>query len=140
MAHEEMQTIRDLDRSLLEEHKHRICVYFADRDDWVGEQREAIIQAFQADPGHTRIVRGGSDIPHAFCISTYFDCSNWVTMLTKNVQTMAKKLRNNVIRGLKVAMSGPRAMIRKPFDGSTDQAVLVAIRSRLRWHYPITFI
>ncbi|KDQ63374.1 hypothetical protein JAAARDRAFT_29400 [Jaapia argillacea MUCL 33604] len=69
MAHDEMKTIRELDVALLDEYRHRICMYFAEDDDWVGEQREAILAAFQADPGTVRIVHGHPDIPHAFCIN-----------------------------------------------------------------------
>lgn len=72
MAHEEMMTIRELDVALLEEHRHRVWMYFADHDDWVGDQRETILRLFQADADFIKIVHGYHDIPHAFCISKLF--------------------------------------------------------------------
>ncbi|KAH7930549.1 hypothetical protein BV22DRAFT_1000347 [Leucogyrophana mollusca] len=69
MAHDEMKTIRDLDVATLNAHQHRIYLYFAENDDWVGEQREVILKAFESDPGSVRVVHGHRDIPHAFCIN-----------------------------------------------------------------------
>jgi hypothetical protein len=69
MAHDEMQTIRDLDISLLKGSHRQLRIYFAERDDWVGEQREFILQAFDAGSENVKIVHGHQDIPHAFCIS-----------------------------------------------------------------------
>jgi len=69
MACDEMETIRDLDVPLLFANTHRLRLYFAERDDWVGEQRELIMQVLDQDKGSLRIVHGDRDIPHAFCIS-----------------------------------------------------------------------
>lgn len=69
MANDEMNIIQDLDVALLDAHKHRLFIYFAEEDDWVGEQREVLLRAFEADPGSVRVVHGHLDIPHAFCIS-----------------------------------------------------------------------
>ncbi|KZT30768.1 hypothetical protein NEOLEDRAFT_1083136 [Neolentinus lepideus HHB14362 ss-1] len=69
MANDEMETIRELDIVLLDENRHRICIYFGDRDHWVGEQREAILRVFNPEPDSVRVVHGHSDIPHAFCIN-----------------------------------------------------------------------
>ncbi|KAI0936744.1 hypothetical protein AcV5_004807 [Taiwanofungus camphoratus] len=89
MAHDEMNTIRELDVMLVQEHRHRLHVYFAEKDDWVGEQREVMLQAFGTDLGAVKIIHGHRDIPHAFCISklsctpsrissvTYPACRSW---------------------------------------------------------------
>jgi len=82
MAHEEMQTIRDLDVELLQAHSHRMHLYFAENDDWVGLQREIVLHAFKQNEGSVKIVRGHRDIPHAFCINHGEDvaqqCYEWL--------------------------------------------------------------
>jgi len=69
MGHEEMVNIRDLDTALLDEHKDRIWLYYAEKDGWVGNQKEAVLRAIDAYPGYVRVVHGHRDIPHAFCIN-----------------------------------------------------------------------
>ncbi|KII94198.1 hypothetical protein PLICRDRAFT_50181 [Plicaturopsis crispa FD-325 SS-3] len=69
MAQDEMRTIRDLDTHSLDIHKHHLWLYFAERDDWVGAQREVVLRALRTEPDSVRIVRGHGDIPHAFCIN-----------------------------------------------------------------------
>jgi hypothetical protein len=69
MANDEMNTIKDLDVALLQEYRHRIHLYFGESDSWVGKHRETIVNAFQADEGSVKVVRGHPDIPHSFCIS-----------------------------------------------------------------------
>jgi hypothetical protein len=76
MGHEEMVNIRDLDTALLDEHKDRIWLYYAEKDGWVGNQKEAVLRAIDAYPGYVRVVHGHRDIPHAFCIS------GWHTTIT----------------------------------------------------------
>jgi hypothetical protein len=69
MAHEEMDTIKDLDVELLRAHRQKLYFYFAEKDDWVGEQREEIMKALNYEAGDVKVVHGERDIPHAFCIS-----------------------------------------------------------------------
>ncbi|KIP12066.1 hypothetical protein PHLGIDRAFT_62635 [Phlebiopsis gigantea 11061_1 CR5-6] len=69
MAHEEMRDIKSLDGDLLLRHKHRLHLYFAEQDDWVGKNKDAIIKVFCDEPDAIKIVHGRQDIPHAFCIS-----------------------------------------------------------------------
>jgi hypothetical protein len=69
MAHDEMITICDLDVDLIKEHKDRIWIYFAERDEWVGESREKVVKTLDYDAGSLRIVQGEAGVPHAFCIS-----------------------------------------------------------------------
>lgn len=69
MAHDEMNNVRDLDVALLNQHKDRIWFYYAERDNWVGDQREVVLRSINADPDYVRVVHGHRDIPHAFCIS-----------------------------------------------------------------------
>lgn len=69
MAHDEMRTIKELDAALLQEHKDRVHMYFGDLDDWVGEQKQRILESFDPDSDSVKIFHGRSDVPHAFCIS-----------------------------------------------------------------------
>ena len=69
LADEEMRTITELDEGLMDEHQHKLWLYFAEHDDWVGDSKEEIIGAFHPDHKAVRIVHGEADIPHAFCIS-----------------------------------------------------------------------
>ncbi|OCH94712.1 alpha/beta-hydrolase [Obba rivulosa] len=69
MADDEMNTIQDLDVRLLQDYRDRIHIFFAEHDDWVGEQKEAILSAFHPDPRSLKIVHAHEDIPHAFCIN-----------------------------------------------------------------------
>lgn len=71
LADEEMRTIRALDERLLRDHQHKLWLYFAERDDWVGNGREEIIKVFRPDHEALRVVHGEADIPHAFCISEW---------------------------------------------------------------------
>ncbi|KAK7059155.1 hypothetical protein VNI00_001782 [Paramarasmius palmivorus] len=96
MAHDEMQMIRDLDVALLEQHKHKICIYFAETDDWVGEQRGVVLRSFKADPGSIRIVHGKSGVPHAFCITAMERAGHAANQHNKNFSPndAIKSLRN----------------------------------------------
>ena len=69
LADEEMKTIKALDEGLMREHQHKLWLYFAEQDDWVGDGREEIIKAFHPDHEAVRVVHDKADIPHAFCIS-----------------------------------------------------------------------
>lgn len=69
MAHDEMNTVRDLDIGLLNKYKDRIWFYYAEKDNWVGEQKEVVLRSINADSDYVRVVHGHRDIPHAFCIS-----------------------------------------------------------------------
>ncbi|KAK7680572.1 hypothetical protein QCA50_016354 [Cerrena zonata] len=66
MADEEMKTIKEADVDLLTTFGDRIHLYFAENDNWVGEQKDLLLKMF--DERH-RVVHGDSDIPHAFCIN-----------------------------------------------------------------------
>lgn len=76
MGHEEMSQIRDLDIALLHEHRERLWFYFADHDDWVGKQKEYILNKLKPEPGSLRVTYGDPKIPHAFSLSTHFDFFN----------------------------------------------------------------
>ncbi|ETW86912.1 Esterase/lipase/thioesterase, partial [Heterobasidion irregulare TC 32-1] len=68
MAHEEMGAIREMDIALLEEHHEHIWFYFAENDAWVGKHREIILETMHDMPAGVKVIHGGTDIPHAFCI------------------------------------------------------------------------
>ncbi|VDC05282.1 unnamed protein product [Peniophora sp. CBMAI 1063] len=73
LAHDEMKTIRDLDIQLLREHAEKLHLYFAEQDDWIGDERAKIIDALKdlhgSDGPVVKVVHGHEDIPHAFCIN-----------------------------------------------------------------------
>ncbi|PFH54827.1 hypothetical protein AMATHDRAFT_134848 [Amanita thiersii Skay4041] len=69
MAHDEMHNIVDLDVELLKKHRELLYFYFAEKDDWVGEYKGMILEAFKEDIACLRVTDGMADIPHAFCIS-----------------------------------------------------------------------
>jgi len=69
LANDEMKTITGLDEGLINEHQHKLWLYFAEYDDWVGESREDIIKTFHPDHEAVRVAHGKADVPHAFCIS-----------------------------------------------------------------------
>lgn len=68
MAHEEMITIRELDAALLEEHMHRIYLYFAREDEWVSHHKDSITRVFAGSEA-SRVVEGQAGVTHAFCLS-----------------------------------------------------------------------
>jgi dienelactone hydrolase len=77
MANEEMQRIGSLDDGpysdgqLLKENKAKIWFYFAEKDDWVGKEREAILRIMQdgTNEEQVKVVHGEDGVPHSFCIS-----------------------------------------------------------------------
>ena len=64
MARDEMHIITALDVSFLSQHSSKLWFYYAERDDWVGKERESVMQVLR-EPAAFRTVPG---IPHAFCI------------------------------------------------------------------------
>ena len=70
MANDEMNTIKELDLPLLQECKVKLHFYYADRDDWVGEEKDRVLRALHPDREVLSVVHDTHDIPHAFCIST----------------------------------------------------------------------
>lgn len=78
MAHEEMRDIKSLDVDLLQRHKHRLHLYFAEQDDWVGDNKNAIIEVFRGELDAIKVVHGRQDIPHAFCISKSFTSESYI--------------------------------------------------------------
>jgi len=83
LAEDEMRIITTPDHSLLTEHSSKIWLYYAEKDDWVGEEREIITQLL-GEPGGVRIVHCIHEIPHAFCILhgdlVAQQCGNWLRM------------------------------------------------------------
>ena len=69
MAHEEMETIKDLDLVNFRENKHKIWMFLAKTDDWVGDNRDALIAEMTDEAESLRVVHGEHGIPHAYCIS-----------------------------------------------------------------------
>lgn len=67
MARDEMRIITELEISFLEEHSSKLWLYYADKDDWVGKERETIIR-YLKEQAADRIVRDIHRTPHAFCI------------------------------------------------------------------------
>ena len=67
MAHDEMDVITAPDTSFLKDHSSKLWLYYADRDDWVGKERETIIGLI-GEPAVDRTVHDRHGTPHAFCI------------------------------------------------------------------------
>ncbi|KAJ7275218.1 hypothetical protein B0H12DRAFT_1086282 [Mycena haematopus] len=83
MAHEEMAAIRDLDLVLLNEHRHRIYLYYAAEDDWVSRHKAKVTRLYSPEEA-TRVVEN-ANVPHAFCLShsaeAVSQCSLWLNVL-----------------------------------------------------------
>ncbi|KAJ7706368.1 hypothetical protein B0H17DRAFT_626612 [Mycena rosella] len=86
MAHEEMITIRELDTALLDEHRPRIYLYFAEDDEWVSTHKASVVRCCEA----IRVVNGEAGVPHAFCINHSAEvasqCSLWLGLLALQAQ------------------------------------------------------
>lgn len=71
MGHDEMRTIRELgdDADFLREHTAKIWAYFAEKDDWVGKEREEVMSVLGESE---RVQICTLRMPHAFCLSECF--------------------------------------------------------------------
>ncbi|KAH9023369.1 hypothetical protein EDB85DRAFT_1991162 [Lactarius pseudohatsudake] len=69
MADDEVKTLLDPDVGFLHEFSGKIWFYYAERDGWVGGQREVILRALRGTPAEVQVVHGRSDIPHGFCLN-----------------------------------------------------------------------
>jgi len=78
MANEEMKVIKSLtsdeatsDAQLLEGNTEKIWFYFAEKDNWVGMEREVILKIIhkESEDGNVRVVNGQEGVPHSFCIT-----------------------------------------------------------------------
>ncbi|KAL5519227.1 hypothetical protein ACEPAH_910 [Sanghuangporus vaninii] len=69
MAHQEMDTIKDLDKELFNSVKHKLYLFFAEKDDWVGDNKDMVLREMSDEPHSVRIIHGRHDIPHAYCIN-----------------------------------------------------------------------
>lgn len=70
MAYDEMHTIKDLDLALLEDCRDKLCFYYAEQDDWVGDEKLRVLDALHPHREAVSIVHDEvHGIPHAFCIS-----------------------------------------------------------------------
>jgi hypothetical protein len=78
MAHEEMATIHELDSALLDEHRHRIYLYYAANDDWVSTHKAKITRMYLPDEME-RVVEN-AHVPHAFCLCMYHLTVEWSTL------------------------------------------------------------
>ncbi|KAG9035492.1 hypothetical protein FRB95_011198 [Tulasnella sp. JGI-2019a] len=87
MARDEMDTVKTLDIATLQAYNDRIYTYYATNDDWVGDEKPAIIEIL----GRTeRLYEDTSDTPHSFCITDRHSlrvatqCSRWMDMLREH--------------------------------------------------------
>jgi hypothetical protein len=69
MANEEMKTIRDLDVDIIEQYRHKLWFYYAEQDDWVGEEKKRLLGLLNPIAHRSRFVLAPTGVPHAFCIS-----------------------------------------------------------------------
>ncbi|KAF8519114.1 hypothetical protein BU17DRAFT_90299 [Hysterangium stoloniferum] len=83
LAEDEMRTITAPDHSLLTEHLSKLWLCYAEKDDWVGEEREVLTRLL-GEPADVRIVHCNHGVPHAFCILhgdlIAQQCGNWLRM------------------------------------------------------------
>ena len=69
MAHEEMKTVREVDMAFLEKSRAKLWFYYGLQDAWVGEEKQAFLNAFDPRADSNQVLHGPSEVPHAFCIS-----------------------------------------------------------------------
>ncbi|KAN0109027.1 DUF2305 domain containing protein [Russula decolorans] len=71
MANDEMETVRELDTDFLRDFAQNLWFYYAEEDDWVGEQFAVVLRASRGigSPTGSHVVLGRPGIPHAFCIN-----------------------------------------------------------------------
>ena len=72
MANDEMETVRELDTDFLRDFAQNSWFYYAEKDDWVGEQFAVVLGALRGTRTESHVVLGRPGMPHAFCISTSF--------------------------------------------------------------------
>ncbi|KAI9455146.1 hypothetical protein BJY52DRAFT_1213395 [Lactarius psammicola] len=82
MADDEVRSVLDPDVGSLREFSDILWFYYAERDDWVGGQREVILRALRGTSAEVRAVHGRSDIPHGFCLNHSAEvasqCTEWM--------------------------------------------------------------
>jgi len=61
--------IKDLDISTIEQYRHKLWFYYAEQDDWVGEEKKRVMGLLDTITQPSRFVLGSNGVPHAFCIS-----------------------------------------------------------------------
>lgn len=85
MAHQEMNTVKVLDRDLLHKVKAQTKFIYALHDDWVGTNGQEILQSLGEELRMTNVKV--LNAPHAFCISefTLFDCSSRLSHSFKSI-------------------------------------------------------
>lgn len=71
MANDEMETVRELDTEFLRDFAQNSWFYYAEEDNWVGEQFAVVLRVLRGTgtPMESHMVIGRSGIPHAFCIN-----------------------------------------------------------------------
>ncbi|KAK7064374.1 lipid droplet-associated hydrolase [Favolaschia claudopus] len=83
MAHEEMNTIREMDWVFLNEHRQRLHLYYAAKDDWVSVHKINITRLFSPEEA-ARII-DNANVSHAFCLTHSAEvasqCTLWLRAL-----------------------------------------------------------
>jgi hypothetical protein len=84
MANDEMETVRELDTDFLRDFAQNLWFYYAEEDDWVGDQSAVVLRALRGTgaPTESHVVLGRPGIPHAFCISASFFLRVVIIVLT----------------------------------------------------------
>lgn len=73
MAKDEFKQVKALDAACLATHRNCLHAYYALKDDWVGKEKEGVIEALGGPS--SRIVEDAGEVPHAFCIVDRTRCS-----------------------------------------------------------------
>jgi hypothetical protein len=81
MANEEMKSIKNLDIDVIEQYQDKLRVFYGERDNWVGEERERLLGLL--DPirvTHPSRFIIAPSVPHVFCISEFrlFACITYL--------------------------------------------------------------
>lgn len=71
MANEEMKCIRNLDIDVIDQYQRKLCFFYAEQDDWVGEERKQLFGLLDSNlvANPSRFIIAPTGVPHAFCIS-----------------------------------------------------------------------
>lgn len=84
MADDEMRTVLELDVNFLREFSDKLWFYYAEKDHWVGTEREVVLRVLSGTLAEVRVVYGHSDIPHDFSINHGIEvasqCVKWMVI------------------------------------------------------------
>lgn len=113
MANQEMNDIKALDDSktsvgqLLREHSDKMWFYYAEKDDWVGNEKETVLGILKGvhEGHHVRVVHGQEGIPHSFCVSEYSVSENVSNSLADHLSAHSEVVAEQCAKWLEACLS-----------------------------------